>query len=103
MDLQDLDIGDIEILAENGDAEAQCELAKQYALGKRITQNTLRAIYWFKKSAVQGNYLAQYCLGVFYFNGEGVPQDTFVAQMLWQSAAAHGNSRAKAALEKHFN
>ena len=103
LNLDEMDIGDIETLAENGDAEAQYEFAKQLVLGKRITQNTLRGIYWLKKAAAQGIPEAQYCLGVYYFRGEGVPQDTFVACILWQLAAAQGHEKAKAALEKYFS
>ena len=97
-----MDIGDIETWAENGDAEAQYEYAKQLVWGRRITQNDLRGIYWFKKAAAQGVAKAQYCLGMYYFRGVGVPQDTFVAQILWQLAAEKGHEKAKAALEKHF-
>lgn len=103
MNLDEMDIGDIETWAENGIAEAQCEFAKQLVWGKRITQNDLRGIYWFKKAAAQGVAEAKYYLGMYYFRGVGVPQDTFVAQILWQSAAEQGHEKAKAALEKYFS
>lgn len=44
--------------AENGDAEAQMNLAHCYELGNVFQQNLDMAVEWYKKSAAQGNYKA---------------------------------------------
>ena len=42
---------------------------------------------WLRKAADQGNVLAQYYLGVAYYNGQGVLQDYEQAHM-WLNLAA---------------
>jgi TPR repeat protein len=73
--------------AEQGDAEAQNNLAVMYANGKGTIQDKEQAVFWFHKAADQGEAMAQLNLGRMYFNGEGVQQDVIQAYM-WTDLAA---------------
>ena len=59
-------------LAENGDAEAQFNLAGMYAKGYGVVMDEKKSFDWYKKSAEQGHAKAQYNLGVMYLIGSGV-------------------------------
>ena len=59
-------------ISEQGDAEAQFNLAGMYAKGYGVMIDDKEAIYWYKKSAEQGYAKAQYNLGVMYLIGNGV-------------------------------
>ncbi len=52
--------------AEAGDAESQCMLGTTY----RADGDNQQALYWFKKSAIQGNAIAQYSLWDLYYTKE---------------------------------
>ena len=45
--------------AEQGYAPAQCNLGDCYFKGQGTRQNYEKAVYWFKKSAVQGNMVGK--------------------------------------------
>jgi TPR repeat protein len=51
-----------------------------------------------RKAAEQGDVEAQFNLGLFYFNGQGVPQDYAQAAVWYRKAAEQGNGRAQSAL-----
>ena len=44
--------------AEQGQKEAQCNLAHIYENGNGIDKDINKAIYWYQKSAEQGNPIA---------------------------------------------
>ena len=49
------------------------------------------AVKWFRKAAEQGHAESQYGLGLMYYLGEGVLQDTIAAHMWFNIAAANGD------------
>jgi len=49
----------LKTLAENGHAEAQCELGQFYQYGFGVERDEDKAIEWFSKAADQGHTLAQ--------------------------------------------
>jgi TPR repeat protein len=53
---------------------------------------------WYSKAAETGHPVAQYDLGVCYYNGKGVPQSRDEAVKWWRVAAQQGNENAKKAL-----
>ena len=55
--------------AEQGDAEAQLELAKSYHSGEGIEENQELALYWLKNAALQENVDAQFLMKLFFANG----------------------------------
>jgi uncharacterized protein len=65
-----------------------------YKRGDGVTQDDAEALKWYRKAAEQGDAVAQYNLGVSYYNGEGVLQDTIAAHMWFNIAAANGINAA---------
>ena len=72
--------------AEEGDAEAQFNLALMYEKGDGIKQDKQKAFYWYKKAAEQGNAEAQYRLAVMHDKGDGIEQNRSLAQNYYQQA-----------------
>ena len=54
-----------------------------------MAQDEQQAAQWYQKAANQGHAVAQYNLGVMYYNGLGVPQDDQQAKAWYQKALAH--------------
>ena len=53
---------------------------------------------WYRLAADQGEVQAQYCLGMMYYRGEGVPQDYVQAAKWYRLAADQGYAHAQANL-----
>ncbi len=83
--------------AEQGDAEAQFQLAVIYQNGRLVPQDQTQAREWLLKAAEQGHVKAMFNLGVTYGDGLGVPVDDAEAFKWYQAAANEGDPRA------HFN
>lgn len=66
--------------AELGDAYAQSVLANTFAIGRDLKKSDEQALYWYKKSAEQGNPYAQYEVGMRISEEEGA--------LLWLYASA---------------
>ena len=81
--------------AQQGDAEAQYELACCYANGREIPQDDAEAAKWYQKAAEQGHADAQNNLGWMYKTGRGVPVDVSAAIDRYRKAAAQGKEPAK--------
>ncbi len=81
--------------AENGDAEAQCDLANRYFLGDGIEHDEQKAVEWFRKSAEQGYAVAEYALGNCYFSGRGIEKDEAEAFQWFLKSAEHGYAVAQ--------
>jgi len=86
------------VLAEEGSAEAQYNLAILYKQGKGAMQDASVAVEWFRKAADQGLASAQYYLGHLYDTGEGVKQDFVLAKDWYAKAAEQGNASAQSNL-----
>ena len=76
--------------AEQGNADAQFNLANMYFNGQGVPQDYKQAVKWYTKAAEQGDADAQYNLGLMYANGQGVPQDNVYAHMWSNLGAANG-------------
>ena len=78
--------------AENGDAEAQFNLAVMYGNGEGVPQDYTEARVWLLRAAEQGHVVAQFSLGALYAEGaEGIPQDYAEAVVWWRRAAEQGH------------
>ena len=66
-----------------------------HAKGRGVAQDYIAARKWFLKAAEHGHALAQFSLGVLYFQGLGVAQDYVEAYVWYNIAAAQGNATAK--------
>lgn len=88
-------------LAEQGDAEAQQRLGRLYDRGSEgLPQDNERAVYWYRKAALQNHVFAQYHLGWMYEHGRGVPRDRDQARFWYEKAAGAGfQNAAKRLLE----
>ena len=56
---------------------------------------------WYRKSASQGNAIAQHNLGNHYYEGVGVEKDYEKAMKWYRRAAENGHAGAQAFLEGH--
>ena len=94
---------DILRFAEQGDSEFWFKAGWCYSNGKGVAQDQKKAVFWYEKSAAQGNKYAQYNLALLYFYGNGVTKDLNKAKELWSKAAAQGDADAKEKLDKYFS
>jgi TPR repeat protein len=83
------------LAAEQGYAEAQCELGKEYLRGVDIKMNLGEGIRWLRKAADQDYDEAQCLLGECYDNGQGVPKDHQEAIKWYAKAAEQGFAKAQ--------
>ena len=70
------DIEKTKRLAEEGDAQAQYELALMFDMADGLPEYKDLAFQWCSKSAKQGHVEAQYYLGLKYANGNGATKDS---------------------------
>lgn len=63
-------ISELQQKANDGDAQAQFELALCYANGTDVEKNTQLAFDWHRKAAEQGHVNAQFALGLYYLLGK---------------------------------
>jgi uncharacterized protein len=68
-------ISALQKVAEDGDSEAQYELALLLAEGKAVPQDVKTSVAWLKKAAEKGHSEAQKQLGDAYAQGRGVEKD----------------------------
>ena len=82
-------------LAEQGDANAQYQLAGVYYQGKGVPQSYNDAVVWYRKAAEQENKNGEYGIGYMYYWGLGVRQDYAQALNWYRKAAEDGNPKAQ--------
>ncbi len=86
--------------ADKGDAKAQVNLGRLYALGHGVDKDEALAISWFRKAADQGIAVAHHNLGVVYETG---PYPDFVAAAKhYRVAAEDGRTESQMALGKLY-
>ena len=81
--------------AEQGNADAQCNLGVLYEDGKGVTQNYSEAAKWYRMAANQGLADAQYFLSYLYEEGLGVTQSYSEAAKWSRKAADQGDADAQ--------
>lgn len=86
------------ISANEGNAEAQFDIAYAYFNGEGIERDYASAAMWFKRSARQNYAKAQYNLAYCYMNGRGVPRDYDKASDLLHQSANNNYKRAQLTL-----
>ena len=57
---------------------------------------------WFKKSAAKGYAPAQYMLGLFFYDGNGMEYDCIRAAFWWYKAAVQGHADSQCSLAKLY-
>lgn len=88
--------------AEQGDVEAQFNLAQALASGRGTTANVIEAFEWFLRAAESGLVAAQARLGILYATGDGVAADPieahkwfFIARLAGDATAARNLQRSR--------
>ena len=81
--------------AEQGDVEAQYNLAFLYDEGRGVPQDDAEAVRWFRLAAGQGDAGAQNNLAFLYDGGRGVPPDDAEAVRWYRLAADQGHTVAQ--------
>ena len=84
--------------AEQGDADAQCEISSMYYYGTGVQMNREEAFKWCRMAAEQGPAGAQFSLGWMYKRGLGVPRNDAEAVKWFQQAAEQGHTAAQYSL-----
>ena len=78
----------LRIAAEQGDANAQCELGQRYLWGNGgASVDKVESARWYRKAAEQGIVKAQRQLADYYKNDEGVTKDVVEAVKWYRKAA----------------
>lgn len=85
--------------AEQGNAEAQYDLALEYATGECVALDYAKMADLLKRSAKQGYDKAEWILGIFYFFGKYVRKNRNKAFALLEKSALAGNTNAEATLK----
>jgi len=89
--------------AHQGEATAQCKVAKYYATGFGTNANLSEAAIWYKKAAEQNNAEAQLCLGRCYESGIGIEAYVGTAVFWYKKAAYQGNAEAQFCLGRCYD
>ena len=77
-------------VAEQGDAEAQSNLASRYLTGDGVPEDHQKAAKWYRQAAEQGQWNAQLVLGLMYERGQGVPKNHSEAAKWVRKSALQG-------------
>jgi len=80
------DIPSLKALAEEGNAEAEFQLANKYYNGEGVEIDYAQSFKWASRSAAQDNPKAKYRLGSLYIQGRGVPKDEKNAKALFKES-----------------
>ncbi|WP_309606630.1 peptidoglycan-binding protein [Phenylobacterium sp.] len=84
-------IAHLKALADAGHPPAQVFLARLYETGQAgVVQNLAEARRWTARAADAGDPSAMHNLALYYFRGEGGPQDAAAAASWFKKAAQHG-------------
>lgn len=90
------------IKAEEGNLQAQTELAKAYQTGDGVQKDLVEAIKWYRQAAEGGDAQAQVGLGEMYFKGDGIEQDLKIAAQWYRRAAEQGHHHAQGLLGRMY-
>jgi TPR repeat protein len=82
-------------LANSGDPLAQHELGLRLLTGDGIVADTVTAVYWIQKAALQKLTAAMHNYGIMLMNGWGTEWNPFTAYEYFLSAAEAGMSQAQ--------
>ena len=65
-----------------------------YFSSSEISQDLHKAFFWFNQASLKHHVKAQYCLGLLYEEGLGVPKDIEKAHKLYKISAYAGYKKA---------
>ena len=85
--------------AEQGNAEAQCQLGLLYAQGLGVAQDVGQAAEWYQRASAKAHPKAQFNLAFLCAHGEGVEQDYIQAYMWYRLSTLYGYAQAQINLD----
>ena len=86
-----MSFGELQMLAEQGEVDAQYELGLRYRNGDGIPQDHAQAAKWIERAAEQGHLNSQRAMGSTYWAGRGVPRNLSKAYFWSDLAAKQGD------------
>jgi len=89
------DFKSLKLAADQGNAEAQYNLAVLYCAGKSVAKNFIEMERYFRLAADQGDAEAQFILGLLYEDGEYVAANSAEAFRYYNLAADQGHIKAQ--------
>lgn len=90
--------------AELGYVDAQNYLGFLFSKGYfGVAKDYEKAVYWWKKAALQDSEISQFNLGMMYSRGQGVLKDDKEAVKWWRKAAGNGMVFARYMLGKSYH
>lgn len=89
-------------LADQGNANAQFNIAVMYEQGQGVTRDLAQAFKWYRLAAAQGFPQAQATVAMMYDKGSGVERNPVEAVKWFKLAAGQGNFIAQAALGSKY-
>ena len=92
VDVDQLDVVGLRLLAERGDARAQTAIGQRYEAGRGVEADYVTAVSWYQRAAQQGDARAQAFLGFMYNHGRGVARDVAEAVRWYRRSAEQGNA-----------
>ena len=92
VDVEQLDVAGLRLLADRGDARAQTAIGQRYEAGRGVEADYVTAVSWYQKAAQQGDARAQAFLGFMYHYGRGVARDVAEAVRWYRRSAEQGNA-----------
>ncbi len=96
-----LSYSELEVLAYEGDTEAQVMLGRMLEYGTEdVKQNFYEALSWYQMASDSGNVDGTCALGYFYLNGIAVEKDLDKAEELFNLAIENGSVNAKVGLAR---
>ena len=96
VDVGELDVGRLRLMAEEGNASAQRELGGRYEEGRGgVVRDYRAAVSWFRRAADQGYPPAQTAVGYMLSQGRGVEQNDAEAARWYRRAAEQGHPRGQ--------
>ena len=92
----------LEKLANEGNVDAQMQLAMMYSEGLCVPKDDKKSFQWSLRAAEAGYEIAQYDVGMDLQNGEGTEQDYEKAFGWFLKAANHGDADAQVEVGKAY-
>jgi len=87
-------VGELQLRAEDGDAEAMFLLGVAYAQGRGVERNEVAAARWFHQAARKGHMRAKTSMGYLYATGRGVRNDPILGYVFLAQAVRQGDPLA---------
>lgn len=88
-------LAELRPLAEQGNAEAQYNLANLYRDGRGVPRDDAQAVAWYLRAAEAGSWWAAFDLGMLYWgqsraagDTDGTPNDALIRVHMWLGIAA---------------